>query len=175
MRRAPGLLSAALLLACACQSEGQAKPAAAAEGGASLHRCTIEIAERGAVEPFEGRASGDDEDAVLEAAWADVCAKLDAADRDACRDESRFDVTISGSTSMIDGAAIYAKTIRLRAKTSTFKGEGASKATAAEACAAATVAACAAAGASGDCVAAGTHLKRGESVSSEVVSQRGGG
>ena len=97
MRSAPGLLLVSLLLSvAACQSEGQA---AAAEGSASLHRCTIEIAERSAVEPIEGRASGDDEDAVLEAAWADACAKLDPAERDGCRDEARYEVTISGSTS----------------------------------------------------------------------------
>jgi hypothetical protein len=174
MRSAPGLLVVSLVLgAAACHSEGQA---AAAEGSASVHRCAIEIEARSAVEPIEGRASGDDEDTVLEAAWADACAKLEPAERDGCRDEGRYDVTISGSTSIVDGAAIYAKTIRLRAKTASFKGEGESPESPAKACAAATVAACEAAGASGDCVAAGTHVKRGESVSSEVVSgtQRGG-
>lgn len=180
-RLSPLTLTFALLGASAaavggCQSESHAKPTLAAEptpsdAATGGHRCTVTIAEKngGGV---SGVASGDDEGAVLDAALADACAQLGEAERPYCRDESRYEVTISGSSSELNGVKSFTKTVRLTPtkKPQVFTGEGSSEDSSQAACKAAIVVACEAAGATGDCVAAGTHDKRSEGISSVNTS-----
>ncbi len=130
------------------------------------------IAEKSSTQGVSGVATGEDEATVLDAAIADACAKLSVDDRPFCRDDSRFEVTISGSSSEHDGVKSFIKTVRLTpvAKPQTFQGEGSSEASSEAACKAAILVACEAAGAPGDCVAAGTHDKRSEGISSTNVT-----
>ena len=175
-RLTPLALTFALLgvsVVAGCQSEGHAKPSPAVEAAPSdaatgEHRCTVAVAEKSGLRAVSGVATGDDEGTVLDAALADACAKLSDDDRPYCRDESRFEVTISGSSSELNGLKTFTKTIRLTptSKPQVFTGEGTSEASSAAACKAAILVACEAAGAAGDCVAAGTHDKRSEGISS---------
>jgi len=182
LHRSPSLtLTFALLgasaLALGCQAESHAKPSQAvvdtpSDAAAGEHRCTVTIAERSGAGVVSGIASGDDEGAVLDAALADACAQLSDAERPYCRDEGRFEVTISGSSSELNGVKTFTKTVRLTPtkKPQVFTGEGSSEASSAAACGAAILVACEAAGATGDCVAAGTHDKRSEGISSVNTS-----
>ena len=170
------LVGASAATASGCQSESHARPTQAAEpapneAATGEHRCAVTIAEKngGGV---TGVASGDDEGAVLDSAVADACAQLSDEERPFCRDEGRYQVTISGSSSELNGVKTFTKTVRLTPtkKPKTFTGEGSSADSSQAACEAAIVVACEAAGAKGDCVAAGTHDKRSEGISSVNTS-----
>lgn len=169
MIRTKLLLSLSLVtLAAACSSEAKKEEAPKAEATVVQHKCTIQVAPAGDPLRVEGSASGEDEAAVLEAAWTDACAKLPEADRASCKDEGKFDVVISGGSATSGGKTHYSKTIALQAKVAQHEGRGESDKSKEEACKAAIAEACTAAGASGDCVAAGTHQKRGESSSTST-------
>lgn len=165
------LLSVLTLAVAACTQEAKTEPAAKPEATTvTEHRCSVQIVPADAPTGAEGKASGEDEAAVLDAAFADACAKLPEDARADCKDEGKFEVTIAGGSATADGKTNYTKTVTLKAKVATVEGRGTSTTSKDEACAAAVAEACKAAGASGDCVAAGTHQKRGES--SSTATQR---
>lgn len=154
-----------MTLAAALGGCGEAKEAAAAPATVESHSCTVKVAAKASPVIYEGRAEGPDREKVEEAAWADVCAKLPAALRESCKDESKWSMSISGGSASAGGPTTFSKTITLQEKVEerVFSGEAASQASLDEACAAATLAACKAAGAEGDCVAAGLFEPRGRS------------
>ena len=173
MIRRPPLLHSLLLLLPLAACAQEAKTDAAAKPEATTvteHRCTVQIAAAGEPTRVEGEASGEDEAAALEAAYADACTRLPEDARADCKDEGKFEVMIAGGSATADGKTNYSKTVTLKAKVATVEGRGASTKSKDEACAAAVAEACKAAGATGDCVAAGTHQKRGES--SSTATQR---
>ncbi|MEZ4450121.1 MAG: hypothetical protein R3B09_11645 [Nannocystaceae bacterium] len=168
MTRTTQLLTFALVtLAAACSSEKKSEPKAEAMT-VTLHKCMIQVAPAGDPAKFEGTAQGEDETVVLEAAWTDVCAKLPEADKPTCKDDGKWEVMISGASGTLDGKTNYNKNVVLKARVETKDGSAESDKTMEDACKAATIEACKAAGAEGDCIAAGTHQKRGESSSTST-------
>lgn len=130
----------------------------------TVHECTITVAEKaGEPETFKGKADGADEKAVEKEAWDAACAALPEADRPDCRDTKKFKWASGGGSATSNGVTNYSRTITLTRVVTPKEFEASSKSDESEdaACKDALTEACKAAGATGDCVAAGSHDRRG--------------
>ena len=150
-----------LLLAAACKKDDKgdgsvAKPAD--KGGA--HECAITVAAKmPAAEPITGTGSGKEEAAATEAAWTEACGKLPPPEQPACRDGNRYQAAVGTATV---GQDLTVTVTLTPAPPPQVTGNAASDESQAAACQAALLDACEKAGGEGDCVAAGSHEKKGE-------------
>ena len=162
------LLLAALVAAAACKKEdkGDGSLAGRAEKGGS-HECTIIVAAKApATQPISGSGTAADEAAATEAAWSEACGKLAPPEQPACRDSSRYQAAVGVGKANKDVTVTVTLT---PAPPPQVSGKAASDQSAAAACQAALLDACEKAGGEGDCVAAGTHEKKGEVTGSKAA------
>jgi len=159
-----GLLLLAVAAAPGCKKEdkGDGSIAGRAEKGAAAtghHECTIIVAARTpAAQPITGSGSAPDEAAATEAAWTDACGKLPPPEQPACHDPARYQAAVG-----VGKSKDVTVTVTLTpAPPPQVTGKAASDQSEAAACQAALLDACEKAGGEGDCVAAGTHEKKGE-------------
>jgi hypothetical protein len=155
------LLLAALVCAFACKKDdkGDGSIANRAETGGQ-HECAIIVAAKpAAAQPITGSGSAPDEAAATEAAWKDACGKLPPPEQPACHDSSRY----QAATGVGKASKDVTVTVTLTpAPPPQVTGKAASDQSEEAACQAALLDACEKAGGEGDCVAAGTHEKKGE-------------
>lgn len=154
-------LALALLLVAACKKEepGDGSIANRADEGGS-HECAITVAAKPpAAEPITGSGTGKDEVTATEAAWKDACGKLPPPEQPACRDATRYQAAVGTARANQDLTVTVTLT---PAPPPQVTGKAASDQSQAAACQAALLDACEKAGGEGDCVAAGTHEKKGE-------------
>lgn len=166
MRTLPRLLALTLGLALplACDksdADGEAAPK-------TEYTCTIIVAaQAGEPETFKGNFQGPDAQEAEDKAWEAVCAELPESDRADCKDSSKFAAATGTMEATLDDAPTYSTTITLTRVVAPEEFEAEVTGTESEdaTCAEALAKACAAAGAEGDCVAAGTHERRGRKLS----------
>ena len=162
------LLLAALVAAAACKKEdkGDGSLAGRAEKGGS-HECTIIVAVKPPPsQPITGSGTAADEAVATETAWTEACGKLPPPEQPACRDSSRYQAAVGVGKANKDVTVTVTLT---PAPPPQVTGKAASDQSVAAACQAALLDACEKAGGEGDCVAAGTHEKKGEAVSSQAA------
>ncbi len=151
----------ALLLLAACKKEDKGDGSIAnraATGG--KHECSITVAAKApAAPPITGSGTDKDEAAATTAAWADACGKLPPPEQPACHDSARYQAAVGVGTANQDVTVTVTLT---PAPPPQVTGTAASDQSQAAACQAALLDACEKAGGQGDCVAAGTHEKKGE-------------
>jgi len=159
-------LLALLFSSPACKG-GDPSGGGEAAGGGYEYDCRVFLAPAAASdEPITGAGTAADEAAATEAAWTEACGKLPADQQASCRDESAWKAskTVStGSDSVTVGIALTPAT------SDQVSARAVSKVDEATACKDALLAACKEAGAEGDCVAAGTHVKKGEASGKTLV------
>ena len=147
------------LVACKKEDKGDGSVARPADKGGA-HECTITVAARPpASEPITGTGTGKDEAAATEAAWTEACGKLPPPEQPACRDGDRYQAAVG--TAKVNQDLTVTVTLT-PAPPPQVTGTAASDQSQAAACQAALLDACEKAGGEGDCVAAGTHEKKGE-------------
>ncbi len=149
------------LLATGCKKEdkGDGTIANRAETG-GRHECSITVAAKPPpAQPITGSATAKDEAAATETAWAQACGKLAPAEQPACHDSNRFQAAVGVGQANQDVTVTVTLT---PAPPPQVTGKAASDESQAAACQAALLDACEKAGGEGDCVAAGTHDKKGE-------------
>lgn len=158
------LLACLLLLAAACKKEDKGDGSIAnraATGG--QHECSITVAAKApAAQPISGNATNKDEGAATEAAWAAACGKLPPPEQPACHDGNRYQSAIGAGRASPKNQDVTVTVTLTPAPPPQVTGKAASDESQAAACQAALLDACEKAGGQGDCVAAGTHDKRGE-------------
>lgn len=162
-------LAVLLLLAapgCKKEDKGDGSIAGRAEKG-GRHECTITVAAKApAAEPITGSGTATDEAAATEAAWTQACGKLPPPEQPACRDSARYQAAVGVGKANNNVTVTVTLT---PAPPPQVTGKAASDESAAAACQAALLDACEKAGGEGDCVAAGTHEKKGEVVGSKAA------
>jgi len=152
-------IAALLLAACKKEDKGDGSIANRAEKGGH-HECTIIVAAKPpAAQPITGTGSAPDEAVATEAAWKDACGKLPPPEQPACHDGNRYQAATGVGKANKDVTVTVTLT---PAPPPQVTGKAASDESEAAACQAALLDACEKAGGEGDCVAAGTHEKKGE-------------
>lgn len=156
-------LALAVLLIAGCKKEdkGDGSIANRADKGGQ-HECTITVAARPpAAQPITGSGTAPDEATATEAAWKDACAKLAPPEQPACHDPAHYQAATGVARANKDVTVTVTLT---PAPPPQVTGKAASDQSETAACQAALLDACEKAGGQGDCVAAGTHEKKGEIV-----------
>ena len=155
-------LALAALLLAGCKKEdkkGDGSIANRAEKG-GRHECTIIVAAKPpAAQPISGSGTAQDEAIATEAAWKEACGKLPPPEQPACHDSNRYQAAVGTGKA---GKDITVTVTLTPAPPPQVSGKAASDESEAAACQAALLDACEKAGGQGDCVAAGTHEKKGE-------------
>ena len=164
-------LLACLLLVAACKKEDKGDGTIAnraATGG--RHECSITVAAKApAAQPITGSATDKDEAAATTAAWADACGKLPPPEQPACHDANRYQSAIGVGKASPKNQDVTVTVTLTPAPPPQVTGQAASDESQAAACQAALLDACEKAGGQGDCVAAGTHEKKGEIAGSQAA------
>jgi hypothetical protein len=165
-----GLL-ACLLLVAACKKEDKGDGTIAnraATGG--RHECSITVAAKApAAQPITGSSTAKEEAAATTAAWADACGKLPPPEQPACHDANRYQSAIGVGKASPKNQDVTVTVTLTPAPPPQVTGKAASDESQAAACQAALLDACEKAGGQGDCVAAGTHEKKGEVAGSQAA------
>lgn len=149
----------------ACQQEGSGTVAKPPEKGGK-HECTVTVAARlPPAEPITGSGAAPDEAAATEAAWAQACSKLPPPEQPACHDRNRYQSAVGAARA---GDKVSVTVTLTPAPPPQVSGKAASDESEVAACQAALLDACEKAGGEGDCVAAGTHEKKGQVTGSKT-------
>lgn len=155
----PALLALLVLAGCKKEDKGDGSVARPADKGGA-HQCSITVAAKPPpAEPITGTGSGKDEATATEAAWTEACGKLPPPEQPACRDKNRYQAAVGTATV---GQDLTVTVTLTPAPPPQVTGNAASDESQAAACQAALLDACEKAGGEGDCVAAGSHEKKGE-------------
>jgi hypothetical protein len=153
------LIGLLLVAACKKDDKGDGSVAKPADMGGD-HQCSITVAARlPPADPITGTGSGSGKDEAAAAAWADACGKLPPPEQPACRDSNRYQAAVGTATV---GQELTVTVTLTPAPPPQVTGNAASNESQAAACQAALLDACEKAGGQGDCVAAGSHEKKGE-------------
>ncbi len=152
-------LAALVLASCKKEDKGDGSIANRADKGGH-HECTIIVAAKPPpAAPVTGSGSAEDEAVATEAAWKEACGKLAPPEQPACHDANRYQAAVGVGKASKDVTVTVTLT---PAPPPQVTGQAASDEGEAAACQAALLDACEKAGGQGDCVAAGTHEKKGE-------------